>query len=65
MVLRTQYQSKKSLNHRINSPQQHKKKKIEWGMENMHADITVYRLGVTLRLHVNETKVMRLDETKQ
>ena len=33
-------------------------------MENMHADITVYRLGVTLRLHVNETKVMTLDETK-
>lgn len=33
-------------------------------MENMHADITVYRLGVTLRLHVNETKVLRLDETK-
>ena len=33
-------------------------------MENMHADITVYRLGVTLRLHVNKTKVMRLDETK-
>lgn len=30
----------------------------------MHADITVYRLGVTLRLHVNETKVMSLDETK-
>lgn len=64
MVLRTQYQSKKSLNHRINSLQQHKKKKIEWGMENMHVDITVYRLGVTLMLHVNETKVMRLDETK-
>ena len=33
-------------------------------MENMHADITVYRLGVTLRLYVNETKVMTLDETK-
>lgn len=33
-------------------------------MENMHADITVYRLGVTLRLQVNETKVMRPDETK-
>ena len=33
-------------------------------MENMHADITVYRLGVTLRLHVNKTKVMSLDETK-
>ena len=32
-------------------------------MENMHVDITVYRLGVTLMLHVNETKVMRLDET--
>ena len=34
------------------------------GVENMHADITVYRLGVTLRLHVNKTKVMSLDETK-
>ena len=33
-------------------------------MENMHTDITVYGLGVTLRLHVNEIKVMRLDETK-
>ena len=33
-------------------------------MENMHADIAVYRLGVTLRLHVNKTKVMSLDETK-
>ena len=33
-------------------------------MENMPVDITVYRLGVTLRLYVNETKVMRLDETK-
>ena len=33
-------------------------------MENMHADITVYRLGVTLMLYVNETKVMRPDETK-
>ena len=33
-------------------------------MENMHADMTVYRLGVTLRLHIIETKVMRLDETK-